>query len=449
MSTKIYDSKVSFASLLEYSIVEFAHLPPGRTGHYWVHEITNEVVKVSVHYIAIAEDPTRFGVDVSKKDLQGMISRGHSLMVNLLAFKAGWFRFINDYNWLYFEGIKSQAAYDSILELCSEAYARLYSDSPEVAERAGVTISWGRLEVNGTVTSAEAEAHKLGEFLGTTVRESITNPINEASYLDQLIKEFGRTDNPHLGGWILPEGDFLDLSGGSGMRADDHRIINGVLRGKGSDRFDSRYTAMMYLAKNNRMIRWMPETWSAELATKPTPAQIMTLRGLAEEGQRLTIEGPGNFYEEYDEDTADLIGDDLRKKFGESKSSFSNLLESVSEIQLSNGWVVYPVDSLDLGLGRNHLTLEQGATSTQYKIAIVPLGYPGTRAGVAIAISPDSVGNEKPGPFVMRSLFPALHQFFPKIKTFLWSRGGSGAYLAHTGNLKNVEHTFESLLVSL
>lgn len=125
------------------------------------------------------------------------------------------------------------------------------------------------------------------------------------SYLDRLVTHYGRTYAPNLGGFLLPDGSFLDFSGGSGSRAQDHRNVNWVLpRGTERER-ESRYDGMVRVAKRVGMYRWMPESWSVEAWTPPTPEQRQAINELASQAfdQGITIEawrGKRHFYREYE-----------------------------------------------------------------------------------------------------------------------------------------------------
>jgi hypothetical protein len=129
-----------------------------------------------------------------------------------------------------------------------------------------------------------------------------------ASYLERLIKLYGTTDNPGLGGFLLPDGSFLDFSEGSGMRSQDHRNIIWVLRSS-EEKGESRYDAMVRVAKRVGMYRWMPESWSLETWTAPTAAQSRAIEMLVEH-KSMSIEAyDGNrhhfsTYEPWESDTA-------------------------------------------------------------------------------------------------------------------------------------------------
>jgi hypothetical protein len=101
-----------------------------------------------------------------------------------------------------------------------------------------------------------------------------------ASYLYRLIKHYGVTDSPMLGGFLLPDGMFLDFSEGSRSRSQDHRNITWVSTVPEKPR-ESRYDVMVRICKRVGMYRWMPESWSIEAWTPPTRGQIETIWALA------------------------------------------------------------------------------------------------------------------------------------------------------------------------
>jgi hypothetical protein len=109
------------------------------------------------------------------------------------------------------------------------------------------------------------------------------------SYLSRLIDEFGVIEDPLCGGFILPDGLFLDLSGGAGRRVHDHRIVNGVLpAGHG---IESRYDAMAHVSRVAGMYRWFAENWAVEAWTAPTRGQLGTIEYLCMISPRNNFDG--------------------------------------------------------------------------------------------------------------------------------------------------------------
>lgn len=137
------------------------------------------------------------------------------------------------------------------------------------------------------------------------------------SYMERLVAFYGVTDSPELGGFLLPDGRFLDFSEGSGSRAQDHRNITWATVKPEGPR-DSRYDVMARIAKRVGMYRWMPETWGLETWTRPTPAQIAAVRSLAR--MRPIIldmsQGKRTAYKEYEEWDSHQAARDLVSFYG-------------------------------------------------------------------------------------------------------------------------------------
>jgi hypothetical protein len=110
----------------------------------------------------------------------------------------------------------------------------------------------------------------------TPAKSALPNP----TYLQRLVKEYGTTDDPMLGGFLLPDGSFLDFSEGSGQRIQDHCNITWASLTKEKPH-ESRYDVMARIAKKVGMYRWMPENWSIEAWTAPTPEQEKRIEALA------------------------------------------------------------------------------------------------------------------------------------------------------------------------
>ena len=90
----------------------------------------------------------------------------------------------------------------------------------------------------------------------------------------RAVKEWGLTEDPGLAGYILPNGTMLDLSGGSGTRAYDHRQVGGFLEpsehGRGA-------TDGMHEFMDLGAIRWMPEGSGVDIRVPPTKQQYARL----------------------------------------------------------------------------------------------------------------------------------------------------------------------------
>ena len=131
----------------------------------------------------------------------------------------------------------------------------------------------------GIRLSDMAPSHK--SKAGAALRKHLEKVTPNASYLARLINHYGVTHTPALGGFILPDGSFLDFSEGSGSRSQDHRNITWVLPKGWEGPRNSRWDGMVRVAKKVGMYRWMPEHWSIDAWTPPTPQQAHTLTELA------------------------------------------------------------------------------------------------------------------------------------------------------------------------
>lgn len=137
------------------------------------------------------------------------------------------------------------------------------------------------------------------------------------TYVDRLVKHYGVTDAPSLGGYLLPDGRFLDFSEGSGTRAQDHRNITWVLPANWEGPRDTRWDGLVRVAKKVGMYRWMPETWSLEAWTPPTPEQASAITSLADD-QSLTVEAHSDkrdFANTYEPFEGREAREDLRRFF--------------------------------------------------------------------------------------------------------------------------------------
>ena len=99
--------------------------------------------------------------------------------------------------------------------------------------------------------------------------------------LDRLVKYYGTTDDPMLGGFILPDGSFLDFSEGFGSRSLDHRNI-AFMSVKPEGPRESRWDLLERICKRVGMYRWMPESWALSAWTPPTREQVITITALSE-----------------------------------------------------------------------------------------------------------------------------------------------------------------------
>lgn len=131
-----------------------------------------------------------------------------------------------------------------------------------------------------------------------------------ATTLDRLIGHYGVTDSPYAGGFILPDGSFLDFSEGSGSRSQDHRNVEWATK----KQFSSRTDALYHIMEQTGIIRWLPEAWQAEIRARPTLEQVRTLSDLADT-RAITIEVSRirqRFFRSYDRFEEQEVRRDLR-----------------------------------------------------------------------------------------------------------------------------------------
>lgn len=110
------------------------------------------------------------------------------------------------------------------------------------------------------------------------VQQKATAKENPRKVFRRAIKSWGLTYNTDMAGFILPNGGLLDLSGGSGVRAYDHREASAFLDHDYGERVDAMH-AFMDLG----IIRWGPEGPSFDIRKPPTPAQKAVMRQLISE----------------------------------------------------------------------------------------------------------------------------------------------------------------------
>jgi hypothetical protein len=102
-----------------------------------------------------------------------------------------------------------------------------------------------------------------------------------AKMYERLLEEFGTSDAMAVRGFILENGECLNLG-----QYDDHRIINCVYTDSeaAEAKFGSRYGAFANLCRKFNMIRWMPENKSVEIFVPTTRDQDRTIMDLADAG---------------------------------------------------------------------------------------------------------------------------------------------------------------------
>ena len=118
------------------------------------------------------------------------------------------------------------------------------------------------------------------------IERSGAHKLRKTMY-DKLLAEFGTSDAMSVRGFILENGECLNLG-----QYDDHRIINCVYpdSDKAEKRYGSRYGAFKHLCEKFNMIRWIPESKMAEVFVPTTRSQDRTLLDLAEAGYLREVE---------------------------------------------------------------------------------------------------------------------------------------------------------------
>lgn len=103
----------------------------------------------------------------------------------------------------------------------------------------------------------------------------------------RLLEEFGTSDAMGVRGFILDDGQCLNLG-----QYDDHRIINTVYADTqaAEERFGSRYGAFANLCRKFCMIRWIPEAKQCEVFVPTTRSQDRTIMDLADAGYLKEVE---------------------------------------------------------------------------------------------------------------------------------------------------------------
>ena len=119
-------------------------------------------------------------------------------------------------------------------------------------------------------------------------------------------EEYGTTEDFGLAGYMLPDGDLLDFSEGSGARSADHRSIEGMYP---DVEHDSRWEYVVDFM-NDGAIRIVPESGIIEMTQQPTLEQRKKLKEyVRQENGYVIVEindanGNSQAYKEYDEGTA-------------------------------------------------------------------------------------------------------------------------------------------------
>lgn len=133
----------------------------------------------------------------------------------------------------------------------------------------------------------------------------------------RAVRKWGLTDDSTLGGYILPSGRFLDMSGGSGRRAFDHREATQFLDLAQRNEFQRDRGEGMFFFQRLGAIRWMPEGPGLHLKKKPTPRQLATIERIISErpGEEIHVDvgSPkwGNVGQDYPEAVTRRIPQDI------------------------------------------------------------------------------------------------------------------------------------------
>jgi hypothetical protein len=138
------------------------------------------------------------------------------------------------------------------------------------------------------------------------------------------------TYNLHEAGYLLSDGSWLRMDH-DGSRGEDHRTVAGYVKGKPlKEAYEgSRWPAVVQWMKVTKSIRWMPETASFDVYTKPTEDQLRSVREAFDWFPDVTVEctrGKKHSERTYDRrERAECISD-LREFWGAARGYESNLV---------------------------------------------------------------------------------------------------------------------------
>ena len=119
---------------------------------------------------------------------------------------------------------------------------------------------------------------ELNKITGNAPKSKQVEGKSDKSILSKAVKELGVTRDPSMGGYILPNGLFLDLSEGSTRRTADHRTVAQFM----PDNYEYQTDAMHAFMEKTGCIRWMPEQNGIYMRQKPTANQIKTIKDLVQ-----------------------------------------------------------------------------------------------------------------------------------------------------------------------
>lgn len=114
-----------------------------------------------------------------------------------------------------------------------------------------------KLNAEIELLDTEIEAYKNSAEYVQYHKELAASGLSEADFRrQQIIDAYGTTTNPHLAGYIFPDGKMLKM-GNDNYRGEDHRLVREFF-GPGSKEFENAEASLWaFVAEGN--IRWMPE----------------------------------------------------------------------------------------------------------------------------------------------------------------------------------------------
>lgn len=131
-------------------------------------------------------------------------------------------------------------------------------------------LNLGHVYRNGTFLNPDwQKAYEAALVSVNKTRETRQRKKDLTPHVNRkTLAELGFTNNPIQAGYIDPQGNLINLSGGSSYsRGHDHRIIGGT-------------AGMQELMAHDGYIRYMPESGGLDLKKKPTSAQEQTMQRL-------------------------------------------------------------------------------------------------------------------------------------------------------------------------
>jgi len=134
------------------------------------------------------------------------------------------------------------------------------------------------------------------------------HPLSNPSYRDKWKKEYGIGEDPAGGFFILPDGAFLL----GRVLGHDHRNIVFVAPKAQLAKFYGEYNGttrlMQIIMRKHKLIRWIPEGYTADIVSPPTRDQIRVLEKLAFSAQDLGHRGMRIIHRKINPKTGDMVG---------------------------------------------------------------------------------------------------------------------------------------------